>query len=376
MIPTSQNKWIELSPVKVSIRETEIRNQILGYSILLNTLIENENNTVIKFIFNQLKINHLSNFKVSLKNRGVYELNGEDVNAFVNLNIINYNNDINKYYSTVNEKLPNNGVFIGCVESLTERKERLSKTYTSLIKPIWFFDFILNRVIPKIPITKHIYSFFTNGEYNVVSTAETLGRLSFSGFTIISHQKIGGKLYFAAYKTKAPLKDESPSSGVLYKMPRVSKGGKIIGIYKLRSMHPYSEYIQDYLVRINGYDSTGKPNNDFRLTSWGKVMRKLHVDEMPQLLNVAKGELNIIGVRPLSKFGYNALPLDLQIERIKYKPGCIPPSISIGVNGFEGVIKAERIYLRTLSRKQKLMTNIKYFYSAVLNLVKRKHVSA
>ncbi|NJK98371.1 MAG: sugar transferase, partial [Bacteroidales bacterium] len=121
-------------------------------------------------------------------------------------------------------------------------------------------------------------------------------------------------------KTCEPKMDSNPSYGPFFKMSRVGKGGKLIGVYKLRTMHPYSEYIQNFVVKLNGYDKAGKPRNDFRVTGWGKLFRKIWVDELPQLLNVLKGELGIVGVRPLSQFRFNQLPEDVQKERIKFKP--------------------------------------------------------
>ena len=164
-------------------------------------------------------------------------------------------------------------------------------------------------------------------------------------------------------------------NGILLKMRRVSKGGKLIGIYKIRTMHPYSQYIQDYVVKMNGYNEVGKPNYDFRITTWSSIFRKLHIDELPQLLNVLKGDLNIVGVRPLTKFGFESLPLDLQQERIKYKPGCIPPNVSLGLKGFDGVIKAERIYLRSRKRYG-IIINFKYFWMAIYNMITKRNLSA
>jgi lipopolysaccharide/colanic/teichoic acid biosynthesis glycosyltransferase len=176
-------------------------------------------------------------------------------------------------------------------------------------------------------------------------------------------------------KVTQPQFDKKPSGGLVFKMPRISKGGKIIGVYKIRTMHPYSEYLQDYVVKMNGYNIVGKPNKDFRLTHWGKILRKLHLDELPQLLNVLKGELNIVGVRPISQFGFKALPADLQKDRIKYKPGCIPPNVSLGKTGFDGVIAAERQYL-TERRKHGSIIHIKYFWMAMRNLLRRKNTSS
>ena len=73
-------------------------------------------------------------------------------------------------------------------------------------------------------------------------------------------------------------------------MNRVGKKGKIIGVYKFRTMHPYSEFIHDYIIKTNGYNAKGKIKDDFRTSRWGKIMRKYWIDEIPQLYNVLKGE--------------------------------------------------------------------------------------
>jgi len=72
----------------------------------------------------------------------------------------------------------------------------------------------------------------------------------------------------------------------------------MIGVYKFRTMHPYSEFLQDYMIRRNGYNKKGKPANDYRVTRWGSFMRKLWLDEVPQLINVFRGEMKLVGLRP------------------------------------------------------------------------------
>jgi lipopolysaccharide/colanic/teichoic acid biosynthesis glycosyltransferase len=76
---------------------------------------------------------------------------------------------------------------------------------------------------------------------------------------------------------------------VIYRQKRVGKRGKIFRIYKLRTMSIDAE-------RFTG--AVWAKENDPRITSVGKVLRKLHIDEIPQLLNVIKGEMSIVGPRP------------------------------------------------------------------------------
>jgi hypothetical protein len=296
--------------------------------------------------------------------------------AIIDLDPINDHNDLNAHFKHVNERLDDAGIFIGCAETIVERKERLRLSSDGILfKLRWLLDFLIHRAGPKLFYTSRLYKLFSGGKHIVISKAELLGRLVYSGFEVIGYESIAGRCYYSVMKTGPGYIGIKPSYGILFKMDRISKNAAIIGVYKIRTMHPYSEFLQDYVVRMNGYNKTGKPDQDFRLTSWGRLVRKMHLDEVPQILNVLKGELNLVGVRPLSKFGFNALPRPLQEERIKHRAGCIPPNVSLGITGFAGIICAERIYLRSL-RKGIFRTNFKFFWMAIFNIITRKSTSA
>ena len=79
---------------------------------------------------------------------------------------------------------------------------------------------------------------------------------------------------------------------VIFSQKRVGKNGKLFSIYKFRSMYPDNE---EGARLISGRDDT-------RITSFGKFMRKHKFDEIPNFLNVLKGEMSIIGPRPEQKF--------------------------------------------------------------------------
>ncbi len=329
------------------------------------------------FIKEQLEQKYSPTIQIITEANKKHLIQGEGKStAFVDLRLLNQIYKPNVHFQTINKMLPEMGLFIGCVETISERKNRLRTQLPKLLfKPVWVADFMFNRVLPKVGLTRRLYSFATKSRYHVLSKAEVLGRLSYCGFEIIDYKIISNRLYYSVLKTGKPKTDLNPSYGIIFKMRRVSKNGKIIGVYKVRTMHPYSEYIQDYVVRINGYNKNGKPNHDFRLTSWGKTIRRYYLDEIPQLLNVVRGELNLVGVRPLSEFGFRALPEALQKERIKYKPGCIPPNVSLGITGFKGVIHAERIYLNSM-KNNAFLTNFRFFWMAMYNIISRKSQSS
>ncbi|MBA3705411.1 MAG: sugar transferase [Bacteroidetes bacterium] len=359
----------------------------------METLIKNKNAVTDnqKKIFERLAGKKVMNFisdQVDLTKRKtilvlpwdeitMYENNDkEQIRTIIDLQVINHKENLDEYFKYVNNALPDAGIFIGCVESHTERKQRLSLKHSQFIaKIIWFLDFVIHRVLSKLTLTKPVYNFFSKGKYKVLSKAEALGRLCYNGFEIIGHERINNLFYFSVIKTKLAPEGNKPHYGIVFKMNRIGINGKIIGVYKIRTMYAYSEFLQDYVVKLNGYNKAGKPSRDFRLTGWGTIIRALHLDELPQLLNVIKGDLNIVGVRPLSRFGFKSLPEDLQKERIKYKPGCIPPSVSLGITGFKEVIRAERLYLWQRKKKGPV-TNVKYFGMAVYNLARRKTFSS
>ncbi|MBN1952320.1 MAG: sugar transferase [Bacteroidales bacterium] len=170
-------------------------------------------------------------------------------------------------------------------------------------------------------------------------------------------------------KTREPnIVTAAPSYHALIKLDRIGKNGKIVKVFKFRTMYPYSEYLQNFVIQLNGYNEVGKPSNDFRLAGWGKVFRKLWLDEIPQFINVLKGEMKLVGVRPLSKVRFSQLPEKLQRERINFKPGCFPPYVALNMPDDQGNIIAEEIYLKDL-QKHPYTTNIRYFIKAVLNIL-------
>jgi polysaccharide biosynthesis protein PslA len=115
-------------------------------------------------------------------------------------------------------------------------------------------------------------------------------------------------LLFIAVRTK--LSSQGP---VFYLQERIGYKGKSFWMYKFRSM------IKDAEKEGPALSS----ENDNRITNWGKIMRKWRLDELPQLVNILKGEMSLVGPRPERKFY-----IDLIIARyplykylLKVKPG-------------------------------------------------------
>ncbi len=292
--------------------------------------------------------------------------------SFVNLGKLNNARYINRFLIHVNDCMTDTNIFIGNAEMSNAHKKRIVRDRKNIFfKLFYFLCFIYHRVLPKVKYLNKIYFLLTGGNYRWLTQAEVLGRLVSCGFDIIEYNLIDDVLYFVVMKTGEPVRNQHPSYGPLFPMKRIGKDGKLIKVYKLRTMHPYSEYLQSYIVSLNGYNEVGKPADDFRVTQWGKFFRKCWLDELPQLINLFKGELALVGVRPLSRTRFNELPDDVKEMRVKFKPGCIPPYVALNMPDSEGNIEAERIYMQE-KLKYGIRTDVKYAFMAIYNVLSGK----
>jgi lipopolysaccharide/colanic/teichoic acid biosynthesis glycosyltransferase len=301
----------------------------------------------------------------------------ENFSAIANLSRVNDIRYINKFFISVNSKLINEGLFVCCFETITSRQRKTWFGKVPVLKSILFsFEFLFLRVAPKIWGLKKIYFAITKGRNRLLSKAEVLGRLVYCGFEILVYEPHNSLTYVICKKIKEPDENPNPSYGPLFKMKRMGKNGSIIGVYKFRTMHPYAEYLQSYILQLNGYSDTGKPANDFRLTPWGGFLRRYWLDELPQLFNILKGEMKLVGVRPVTERYFQDIPKDLQELRLQQKPGCIPPYVALNRKGSVGdVLQAEREYLIEKS-KRPYSTDIRYFFNALFNIIFRRKRSA
>ena len=92
---------------------------------------------------------------------------------------------------------------------------------------------------------------------------------------------------------------KSDGGNVIYKQKRVGKNNKLFDMYKFRSMCIGAENMRAELMKYNEMDGpVFKIKNDPRITKVGKFIRKYSIDELPQLVNILKGDMSIVGPRP------------------------------------------------------------------------------
>ena len=296
----------------------------------------------------------------------------EKYDYIINLHRINDILKLDDFIEAVNSKLEYKGFFFCCVETKDQRKARLLKKMPPVINWIYyFFDFIVKRVFPKLKITNGLYYFLTRGSNAVISRAEALGRLSRAGFRIRQESFIGNQLCIEARKYHDPIIQNPIRYGAIIALPRIGKNGEVLKAYKLRTMHPYSEYIQDYIYKLHDLKEGGKFQNDFRITSWGAVCRKIWLDELPMLINFFRGDMKLVGVRPLSKQYFDLYKKEVQERRIKYKPGLIPPFYADMPSDLEAIQASELKYLDQYD-EHPFLTDFRYFWKSWWNILFRK----
>ncbi|HNV80621.1 MAG TPA: sugar transferase [Tenuifilaceae bacterium] len=339
---------------------------------IINELGEN----VYKYFNTNLNLSLESTLIISTTT--VFNIDNQPSNFFhtiANLKRVNDIRWINKFFESVNAKLPKGGFFVCMAETKNLRKARILKKYPPVINYIVYsIDFIIKRILPKFTLTKGIYFFLTRGQNRVITRAEVLGRLYSCGFEVVDEQFIDNHLYVISRKIKQPAYDLEATYGPLVKLRRIGKGGKEIKVYKMRTMHPYAEYLQEYIYQKHSLDEGGKFKDDFRVSTLGRIMRRLWIDELPMLINLFRGELKIVGVRPLSKQYFSLYTTELQEKRIKTKPGLIPPFYVDKPETLEGIMASEHKYLDAYF-KHPFLTDFKYFFKAVYNIVVKRYRS-
>jgi exopolysaccharide biosynthesis polyprenyl glycosylphosphotransferase len=116
---------------------------------------------------------------------------------------------------------------------------------------------------------------------------------------------------------------------VLYSQTRIGKNGKKFSLYKFRSMYKGSDInhdrvtkVTEYITRKNNKDNGSlKIVNESMITPFGKNLRKMSLDELPQLFNVLKGDMSLVGPRPCLPYEFDAYD-NWHKRRLSVLPGC------------------------------------------------------
>lgn len=237
------------------------------------------------------------------------------------------------------------------------------------------FQYLWNRVCPKLSLTRKFYYAVTGGKSRDMSRVEALGRLYRAGFEVLDEQFRNGEFVMVCRKAKAPVDDEPPTGSPIIHLSRIGRDGKKIVVHKFRTMYSYSEYIQDYIYHHQSLERGGKFKDDYRINFWGKILRRTWLDELPMVWNMLRGEMKLVGVRPLSSQYFNLYTPEMQALRTRTKPGLLPPFYyeERTPQTLDEIQASERRYLEAYLQAP-FKTDWKYFWGIVGNIVfRRKH---
>lgn len=206
---------------------------------------------------------------------------------------------------------------------LTKYKTKLTSTKVSEEMPTYF----------KIPIYKRVFDFV------------------FSSLFLL----LFGWWIFLIVAILIKLESRGP---VFYDSKRVGKGYQIFNFKKFRSMYTGADANLENLAVHNNYGSTTENSNkeatffkmkgDPRVTKVGRILRKTSIDELPQMINVLKGEMSIVGNRPLPLYEAQKLTCDDWARRF------LAPA------GLTGLWQIDKRGKDTLSAKERIRLDVKY----------------
>lgn len=141
---------------------------------------------------------------------------------------------------------------------------------------------------------------------------------------------------------------------VIFKQVRIGLNGRKFVIFKFRTMYTHAEKLKEHIRSHNHSQGANfKVKEDPRITRVGSFLRKSSIDELPQLINILKGEMSIIGPRPFIECEQELLPGD----RLLVKPGL---SCYWQIGGKNSLSMQEQIELdRKYIRERSLLVDIK-----------------
>ena len=141
---------------------------------------------------------------------------------------------------------------------------------------------------------------------------------------------------------------DSPGASPVFSQLRVGRNGKLFRLYKFRSMCPNAESKLNDLLQDNEMDGpVFKMKDDPRITRVGHFIRKTSIDELPQLVNILKGDMSIVGTRPPLISETNLYELHHK-ARLAIKPGITgmwQVSGRSDITDFEEVVRLDREYI-------------------------------
>lgn len=288
---------------------------------------------------------------------------------------LSYIPDLDNFLNACNDALDDDGYLWCHSRTAALKREALLNSCPGIRGKLWSVHYyIWHRVFTKMYLTRWFYFWRTKGKNRSYPRVEILGRICRAGFDIVDERFSMGEFYVLGRKSREPRRTKARNYGMVIKLGRVGYHGKQIKVYKFRSMYAYSEYLQPYMMEREGLQRGGKYKDDYRINAWGRLFRSNLLDELPMIINVLKGEMKLVGVRPLSSAYFALYTPEMQKMHISVKPGLMPPFYyeDKTPETLEEIQESEKRYIEEY-HKHPFRTDWKYFWKIVGNILfKRK----
>jgi len=246
----------------------------------------------------------------------------------------------------------------------------------------YLLHFIWYRAIPKIPLLDKLYFsplfswmdaihlMVAKKRNRVLSKTEVWGRLAFWGMRVLTESQGECEVFIIAQRVSLPAQNRIPSYYPIASLEKVGLDGQIIKTHKIRTMYPFSEFLQNRVFQDHGLATTGKFANDFRLTEYGKFLRKYWLDELPGIIDWLRGNVKLVGMRATSPQFLGLYPKKVYDLYIQTKPGLVPPIFDESTNGFDKIVEVELKYLEQY-RDRPIRTDVRYLTKTFTDIVFR-----
>lgn len=191
-------------------------------------------------------------------------------------------------------------------------------------------------------------------------------KLFFKRFIDIICGLVGCIAFLIAFIFVAPIIHFTDKGPVFYNAERRGKGGKTFKMYKFRSMMVNAPDIR------SEDGSTYNGENDPRVTKIGKIMRKTSIDELPQFINVLKGDMSMIGPRPKLPRTPLSEMSEERLRRYEVRPGITGYSQAYFRNSAtaDEKFKHDIYYIENLT----FMMDVKILIQTAVSVLKRKNI--
>lgn len=288
---------------------------------------------------------------------------------------------LNSFLRGIADTLQTGGYCIVHYKPLEFELEKIKQGSTSFTYPFKYLKHLLwFRALPKSRWLSKLYfsppfawidTLRGRGQRRSMARAEAWGRLFFHGMQVLDEVTKGEHAYVIAEKVAPPSTKTMPTYHSIVALYKMGLNGNMIRLHKIRSMYPFSEFLQKHLYQMHGLTNTGKFKNDFRLTEYGPFIRKYWIDEIPGIYDWLRGDVKLVGMRATSPHYLSLYPREVIELYFLVKPGLVPPIFDEKTTGFEQIVEIERKYLESYLQNP-IKTDLLYFWYTFRDIFIRK----